>query len=95
MTLLPGDIIATGTPEGVGAASGNFLKAGDRIEAEVARYRRRLPELTAADVRRVADAVGVQDDMEHAHHEVRAGRARGVPAQQGSHEVGGGTLRRR
>ncbi len=35
MTLLPGDIIATGTPEGVGAASGNFLKAGDRVEAEV------------------------------------------------------------
>ncbi len=35
MTLLPGDIIATGTPEGVGAASGTFLKAGDRIEAEV------------------------------------------------------------
>jgi 2-keto-4-pentenoate hydratase/2-oxohepta-3-ene-1,7-dioic acid hydratase in catechol pathway len=35
MTLLPGDIIATGTPDGVGAASGNFLKAGDRIEAEV------------------------------------------------------------
>jgi 2-keto-4-pentenoate hydratase/2-oxohepta-3-ene-1,7-dioic acid hydratase in catechol pathway len=35
MTLQPGDIIATGTPEGVGAASGNFLKAGDRIEAEV------------------------------------------------------------
>jgi 2-keto-4-pentenoate hydratase/2-oxohepta-3-ene-1,7-dioic acid hydratase in catechol pathway len=35
MTLLPGDVIATGTPEGVGAASGNFLKAGDRLEAEV------------------------------------------------------------
>jgi len=35
MTLLPGDIIATGTPDGVGAASGNFLKAGDRMEAEV------------------------------------------------------------
>ena len=35
MTLLPGDIIATGTPEGVGAATGNFLKAGDRLEAEV------------------------------------------------------------
>ena len=35
ITLEPGDIIATGTPEGVGAASGNFLKAGDRIEAEV------------------------------------------------------------
>ena len=35
MTLLPGDIIATGTPDGVGAATGNFLRAGDRIEAEV------------------------------------------------------------
>jgi len=35
MTLLPGDIIATGTPEGVGAAAGTFLRAGDRIEAEV------------------------------------------------------------
>ena len=37
MTLLPGDIIATGTPEGVGAATGTFLRAGDRIEAEVER----------------------------------------------------------
>jgi len=35
MTLLPGDIIASGTPDGVGAATGNFLKAGDRMEAEV------------------------------------------------------------
>ena len=35
MTLLPGDIIATGTPEGVGAATGTYLRAGDRIEAEV------------------------------------------------------------
>ena len=35
MTLLPGDIIATGTPDGVDAATGNYLKAGDRIEAEV------------------------------------------------------------
>ena len=35
MTLEPGDIIATGTPDGVGAATGNFLKAGDRMEAEV------------------------------------------------------------
>jgi 2-keto-4-pentenoate hydratase/2-oxohepta-3-ene-1,7-dioic acid hydratase in catechol pathway len=35
LTLLPGDIIATGTPDGVGAASGNFLKPGDRVEAEV------------------------------------------------------------
>lgn len=36
-TLLPGDVIATGTPEGVGAALGKFLRAGDRIEAEVER----------------------------------------------------------
>jgi 2-keto-4-pentenoate hydratase/2-oxohepta-3-ene-1,7-dioic acid hydratase in catechol pathway len=28
-------VIATGTPEGVGAATGNFLKAGDRLEAEI------------------------------------------------------------
>ncbi|HEV8614471.1 MAG TPA: fumarylacetoacetate hydrolase family protein [Methylomirabilota bacterium] len=34
-TLQPGDVIATGTPEGVGAALGKFLKAGDRMEAEV------------------------------------------------------------
>src|SRR5205814_5651222 len=34
-TLLPGDVIATGTPEGVGAALGKFLKAGDNLEAEV------------------------------------------------------------
>ncbi len=34
-TLLAGDVIAPGTPEGVGAALGKFLKAGDTIEAEV------------------------------------------------------------
>jgi 2-keto-4-pentenoate hydratase/2-oxohepta-3-ene-1,7-dioic acid hydratase in catechol pathway len=36
-TLLPGDVIATGTPEGVGAALGKFLRPGDRMEAEVER----------------------------------------------------------
>jgi 2-keto-4-pentenoate hydratase/2-oxohepta-3-ene-1,7-dioic acid hydratase in catechol pathway len=36
-TILPGDVIATGTPEGVGAALGKLLKAGDRMEAEVER----------------------------------------------------------
>jgi 2-keto-4-pentenoate hydratase/2-oxohepta-3-ene-1,7-dioic acid hydratase in catechol pathway len=36
-TLMPGDVIATGTPDGVGAATGNFLKVGDRMEAEVER----------------------------------------------------------
>ena len=35
LSLYAGDVIATGTPEGVGAALGKFLKPGDRIEAEV------------------------------------------------------------
>lgn len=36
VTLLPGDIISTGTPDGVGKAKGKFLKAGDVVEAEIA-----------------------------------------------------------
>lgn len=35
MTLLPGDIIATGTPAGVGAAQGRFLRDGDTVEVEI------------------------------------------------------------
>ncbi len=35
MTLLPGDIIATGTPAGVGAAQGRFLRNGDTVEVEI------------------------------------------------------------
>jgi len=35
MTLEPGDIIATGTPSGVGFATGNYLKASDKIEASI------------------------------------------------------------
>jgi 2-keto-4-pentenoate hydratase/2-oxohepta-3-ene-1,7-dioic acid hydratase in catechol pathway len=35
MTLEPGDVLATGTPSGVGAATGLYLKAGDVVEAEV------------------------------------------------------------
>ncbi len=35
MTLEPGDIIATGTPEGTGHASGQFLKDGDTVEVEI------------------------------------------------------------
>jgi 2-keto-4-pentenoate hydratase/2-oxohepta-3-ene-1,7-dioic acid hydratase in catechol pathway len=35
MTLLPGDIIATGTPAGVGAAQGRFLRDGDIVEVEI------------------------------------------------------------
>jgi len=35
MTLMPGDIIATGTPAGIGAARGRFLQRGDQLEIEV------------------------------------------------------------
>jgi 2-keto-4-pentenoate hydratase/2-oxohepta-3-ene-1,7-dioic acid hydratase in catechol pathway len=35
MTLEPGDILATGTPSGVGAATGAYLKVGDQVEAEI------------------------------------------------------------
>jgi 2-keto-4-pentenoate hydratase/2-oxohepta-3-ene-1,7-dioic acid hydratase in catechol pathway len=35
LTLRPGDIIATGTPAGVGASRGSFLRAGDVVEVEV------------------------------------------------------------
>ena len=35
MTLLPGDVIATGTPSGVGRPRGIFLKAGDRVRVEL------------------------------------------------------------
>jgi acylpyruvate hydrolase len=35
VTLEPGDIIATGTPAGVGAAKGRFLRAGNTMEVEV------------------------------------------------------------
>jgi 2-keto-4-pentenoate hydratase/2-oxohepta-3-ene-1,7-dioic acid hydratase in catechol pathway len=35
VTLAPGDVIATGTPAGVGKAKGKFLKAGDVVEAEI------------------------------------------------------------
>ncbi len=35
MTLEPGDIIATGTPAGVGSATGRFLQPGDTVEVEI------------------------------------------------------------
>jgi 2-keto-4-pentenoate hydratase/2-oxohepta-3-ene-1,7-dioic acid hydratase in catechol pathway len=35
MTLEPGDVICTGTPSGVGVATGSFLKAGDQIECTI------------------------------------------------------------
>ncbi|QYZ69580.1 fumarylacetoacetate hydrolase family protein [Neotabrizicola shimadae] len=36
MTLEPGDILATGTPSGIGAPTGRFLKPGDVVRAEIA-----------------------------------------------------------
>jgi 2,4-didehydro-3-deoxy-L-rhamnonate hydrolase len=35
LTLSPGDLIFTGTPEGVGAAKGTFLRAGDIIDSHI------------------------------------------------------------
>lgn len=36
VTLNPGDIIATGTPAGVGMARKEFLKPGDDVKVEIA-----------------------------------------------------------
>ena len=35
VTLEPGDVLLTGTPAGVGWATGTYLKIGDKIEAEI------------------------------------------------------------
>ena len=35
ITLVPGDIIATGTPAGVGASKNRFLRAGETVEVEI------------------------------------------------------------
>ena len=35
LTLQPGDVIATGTPSGVGSATGTFLKPGDWVRATI------------------------------------------------------------
>lgn len=35
MTLRPGDVIATGTPAGVGRPKGTFLKSGDVVKIEI------------------------------------------------------------
>jgi 2-keto-4-pentenoate hydratase/2-oxohepta-3-ene-1,7-dioic acid hydratase in catechol pathway len=40
MTLDPGDLLLTGTPAGVGAPKGSFLKVGDVVEAEIAQIGR-------------------------------------------------------
>ncbi len=35
ITLVPGDIIATGTPAGIGGIKGIFLRDGNTVEVEV------------------------------------------------------------
>ena len=40
MTLEPGDVIATGTPNGVGMPRGEFLRPGDVVELEIADFGR-------------------------------------------------------
>lgn len=40
LTLEPGDVIATGTPDGVGLPRGEFLRPGDVVEMEVASFGR-------------------------------------------------------
>ena len=37
VTLEPGDLISTGTPSGIGATRGVYLKSGDVVEAEIER----------------------------------------------------------
>jgi 2,4-didehydro-3-deoxy-L-rhamnonate hydrolase len=35
LTLEPGDVISTGTPNGIGLITGKYIRAGDLIEAEI------------------------------------------------------------
>jgi 2-keto-4-pentenoate hydratase/2-oxohepta-3-ene-1,7-dioic acid hydratase in catechol pathway len=49
MTLLPGDVVATGTPEGVGSATGEFLKPGDVVECVIERIGTLTNPVTAED----------------------------------------------
>jgi len=47
VTLEPGDVILTGTPAGVGWATGQYLKVGDRIDAEISGLGRLSVEIIA------------------------------------------------
>jgi 2,4-diketo-3-deoxy-L-fuconate hydrolase len=50
MTLLPGDVISTGTPHGVGLASDPpcFLQPGDVVELEIEKLGRQRQRVLAA-----------------------------------------------
>ena len=51
MTLLPGDIISTGTPAGVGLGMNppTFLRAGDEVELGIERLGAQRQRILAAD----------------------------------------------
>jgi len=49
MTLEPGDVVSTGTPAGVGLRTKNWLKVGDKIDAEVGPMGRLSVEVIEAD----------------------------------------------
>lgn len=58
ITLRPGDLVLTGTPAGVGAESGNFLRSGDVVKVEI--------EGIGQLVNRVGDAVDDRQKREPA-----------------------------
>lgn len=47
MTLEPGDVIATGSPPGVGKPRGEFLSPGDRVSIEISRVGRLVNPIEA------------------------------------------------
>ena len=49
VTLQPGDVIATGTPAGVGMPRGEFLQAGDEVRIEIAGCGTLVNRMTADD----------------------------------------------
>ncbi|MFJ7241777.1 fumarylacetoacetate hydrolase family protein [Streptomyces olivaceus] len=50
-TLMPGDILATGTPSGIGAPTKNFLRVGDVVRAEIEGLGALENRVTAEDAR--------------------------------------------
>jgi 2-keto-4-pentenoate hydratase/2-oxohepta-3-ene-1,7-dioic acid hydratase in catechol pathway len=48
--LWPGDVIATGTPAGVGMARGDFLKIGDEVRIEIDGCGELINRMVADDV---------------------------------------------
>ena len=49
ITLQPGDVIATGTPAGVGMPRGEFLRAGDEVTIEIDGLGRLVNRMVAGD----------------------------------------------